>query len=170
MATFRSFGQSSLQKLMGIEQKNQEMDVIVLLAKQRKFIVIEVKSDNSGRVPSNALTTLQNTKTFAKLVFNILGITLSEQWEYKPLVALPNVKSRDKLDRKYYSQEEHISQVKHILTKTELNSDLLSSVADPDPVFFGHPDPDPGKYRIQILYPQKDPMLFKFSCYKIVAL
>ena len=46
------------------------------------------------------------------------------------------------------------------------------SVADPDtdPVFFGHPDPDPdpGKYRIRILYPQKDPMLFKFSCYKIV--
>ena len=41
-----------------------------------------------------------------------------------------------------------------------------------DPVFFGHPDPDPdpGKYRIRIriLYPQKDPMLFKFSCYKIV--
>ena len=46
----------------------------------------------------------------------------------------------------------------------------FSSVADP--VFFGHldPDPDPGKYRIRIriLYPQKDPMLFKFSCYKIV--
>ena len=39
-----------------------------------------------------------------------------------------------------------------------------------DPVFFGYPDPDPdpGKYRIRILYPQKDPMLFKFSCYKIV--
>ena len=35
---------------------------------------------------------------------------------------------------------------------------------------FGHPDPDPdpGKYRIRILYPQKDPMLFKFSRYKIV--
>ena len=26
-----------------------------------------------------------------------------------------------------------------------------------DPVFLGHPDPDPGKYRIRILYPQKDP-------------
>ena len=41
-----------------------------------------------------------------------------------------------------------------------------------DPIFFGHPDPepDPGKYRIRIriLYPQKDPMLFKFSRYKIV--
>ena len=43
-----------------------------------------------------------------------------------------------------------------------------SNVADP--VFFGHPDPDPdpGKYRIRIIYPQKDPMLFKFSRYKIV--
>ena len=39
---------------------------------------------------------------------------------------------------------------------------------DPDPVFLGHPDPDAGKYRIRILYPQKDPMLFKFSRYKIV--
>ena len=37
-----------------------------------------------------------------------------------------------------------------------------------DPVFLGHPDPDPGKYRIRILYPQKDPLLFKFSRYKIV--
>ena len=47
---------------------------------------------------------------------------------------------------------------------------LLISVADPDsdPVFFGHPDPDPGKYRIRILYTQKDPMLFKYSRYKIV--
>ena len=49
---------------------------------------------------------------------------------------------------------------------------IFVSVADPDPdpVFFGHqdPDPDPGKYRIRILYPQKDPMLFKFSRYKIV--
>ena len=35
----------------------------------------------------------------------------------------------------------------------------LNGVADPDPVFLGHPDldPDPGKYRIRILYPQKDP-------------
>ena len=51
-----------------------------------------------------------------------------------------------------------------------LYSSVLCSVADP--VFFGHPDPDPdpGKYRIRIwiLYPQKDPMLFKFSRYKIV--
>ena len=37
-----------------------------------------------------------------------------------------------------------------------------------DPVFLGHPDPDPGKYRIRILYLQKEPMLFKFSRYKIV--
>ena len=31
---------------------------------------------------------------------------------------------------------------------------LQGSVADPDPVFLGHPDPDPnpGKYRIRILY------------------
>ena len=37
-----------------------------------------------------------------------------------------------------------------------------------DPVFLGHPDldPDQGKYRI--LYPQKDPMLLKFSRFKIV--
>ena len=47
---------------------------------------------------------------------------------------------------------------------------VVSSVEDPDriqsdPVFLGHPDPGD---RIRILYPQKDPMLFKFSCYKIV--
>ena len=51
-------------------------------------------------------------------------------------------------------------------------SSVKTSVADPDPVFLGHPDPDPdpGKYRIRIriLYPQKDPMLFKFSRYKNV--
>ena len=48
---------------------------------------------------------------------------------------------------------------------------VLSSVEDPDrirkdPIFLGQRDP--GKYRIRILYPQKGPMLFKFSCYKIV--
>ena len=33
------------------------------------------------------------------------------------------------------------------------------SVAEPDQVFLGQPDPDqyPGKYRIRMLYPQKDP-------------
>ena len=36
-----------------------------------------------------------------------------------------------------------------------------------DPVFLGHPDPDPGKYqiRIRILYSQKDPCDFNFSRY-----
>ena len=37
-----------------------------------------------------------------------------------------------------------------------------------DPVFLGRLDPDPGKYRIRILYQQKDPILFTFSRYKIV--
>ena len=35
---------------------------------------------------------------------------------------------------------------------------IITSVTDPDPVFFGHPGPDPEKYRIRILNPQKDPM------------
>ena len=43
-------------------------------------------------------------------------------------------------------------------------------ISDPDPVFFGPPDPDPGKYRIRILYPQKDPcnliFLVKYHCLK----
>ena len=34
--------------------------------------------------------------------------------------------------------------------------DVLFSVADLDRAFLGHPDSDPGKYRILILYPQKD--------------
>ena len=34
--------------------------------------------------------------------------------------------------------------------------ELIFSIADPDPVFLGHPDPDPGK-RIRIPYPQKGP-------------
>ena len=60
-----------------------------------------------------------------------------------------------------------------VIDKSTYYRDIVkNSVADPDPdpVFFGHPDPDPGKYRIRIriLYPQKDPMLFKFSRYKIV--
>ena len=36
-----------------------------------------------------------------------------------------------------------------------------------DPVFLGHPDPDPGKYRIRILYPQKDPCNSKFLVIKL---
>ena len=120
MATFWSYNQSSLQKLMGTQQRNQEMDVIILLAKQRKFIVIEVKSDHSGRVPSNALTTLEKAKTFADQVFKILGIRLLEHWEFLPLVALPNVKHRDMIEVKDRSH------LKYILTETELKSDLLN--------------------------------------------
>ena len=93
-----------------------------LIAKQRKLIVSEVKSDHSGEVPSKARATLMNTKTFADLVFNILGIQDSEIWEYIPLVALPNVEGRDKLDRKYCSHLEYI------ITQTELNSDISSKV------------------------------------------
>ena len=117
MATFWSFNQSCLQKLIPTEElkNNQEMDVIIILAKQRKFIIIEVKSDQSGNVPSKALKTLKSAETFAHQVFNILGVQESENWEYIPLVALPNVASRDKLKQ---------SQQDHILTKTELESDL----------------------------------------------
>ena len=39
-----------------------------------------------------------------------------------------------------------------------------------DPVFWGYPDPDPGKYRIRILYQQKDScnliFLVKYLCLK----
>ena len=36
-----------------------------------------------------------------------------------------------------------------------------------NPVFFGHPDPDPGKYRIRILYPQKTPCYSNFLVIKL---
>ena len=35
-----------------------------------------------------------------------------------------------------------------------------------DPVFLGHPDPGPGKYRIRILYPQKDPCNYNYLVIK----
>ena len=43
--------------------------------------------------------------------------------------------------------------------RSETKVDGRTSVAYPDPVCLGHPnpDPDPGKYRIRILYLQKDP-------------
>ena len=48
---------------------------------------------------------------------------------------------------------------------------VRSSVADRDPVFLGHPDPDPdpGKYLIQIriLNPQKDPCSSNFLVIKL---
>ena len=44
------------------------------------------------------------------------------------------------------------------------SSCVENSVVDPDPdlVFLDHPDPDPGKYRIRILYPQKAPCNSKY--------
>ena len=51
-----------------------------------------------------------------------------------------------------------------------LSKRIYYSVVDPDPVFLGHPNPDPGKYRIRILHPQKDPcnlnFLVKENCLK----
>ena len=46
------------------------------------------------------------------------------------------------------------------------NETILSSVAYPDPVFLGNPDP--GKYRIRILYLQKTPVILIFLLYEIV--
>ena len=43
--------------------------------------------------------------------------------------------------------------------KNSLRKKTFKQCPDPDPVFLGHPDPDPGKYRIRILYdPQEDPL------------
>ena len=44
---------------------------------------------------------------------------------------------------------------------------VCCSVADPDPFFVGHPDPDPGKYGIRILYPPKDPCNSNFLVIKL---
>ena len=46
-------------------------------------------------------------------------------------------------------------------TRNKVTKNPVSSVADPDPVFLGHPDPDP-EYRIRILYTQKDPCKSNF--------
>ena len=51
---------------------------------------------------------------------------------------------------------------------------LNTSVADPDPVFLGHPEPDPGKYRIRentgsgSFIHKKTPGILIFSLHKIV--
>ena len=44
----------------------------------------------------------------------------------------------------------------------ELKSSVVDPYLDPDPVFLGLPDPDPGKYHIRILYPKKDPCSSNF--------
>ena len=108
---------------MGDLQRNQEMDVI-LLAKQKKFIVIEVKSGHSDRVIPDALSTLKQAKTFADYIFKIIGIPWLECWEYIPLVALPNVESRDKIHKKYCSQLEY---------QTELKTDLAEVIQLDEP-------------------------------------
>ena len=56
-----------------------------------------------------------------------------------------------------------------IILISELRPDRVKiTVADSDPVFLRHPDPDPGKYRIRILYPLKTHVIQIFSFYKIV--
>ena len=45
---------------------------------------------------------------------------------------------------------------------TELFLPVLQIRIRSDPVFLGHPDPDPGKYRTRIIYPQKDPCSSNF--------
>ena len=122
MSTFWSYDQKCLHELLGIKPaKNQEIDVIVILAKYRKVLIIEVKS-SGGNLPviDKACKTLENAKTFVNQVFHILGIEESEKWEFIPLIALPNVESREKLNTKG-----HDYILDHILTKTELERDLI---------------------------------------------
>ena len=45
---------------------------------------------------------------------------------------------------------------------------VISSVADPDPVFLRHQDPDPGKTGSGSFIHKKTPVIIIFSLYKII--
>ena len=102
---FHSFKQMQTYRFLGIKEKNktgamenwrteQEYDIILVLPKYKRFIVVEVK--NSQEFAKSQLKSLiVGQQFFDNLRSEHL---LSTEWEYIPVLALPNKKQRDKLD------------------------------------------------------------------------
>ena len=73
---------------------DQEFDIILLLPEHKLFVVVEVKSYNN-RIDPNTLDPLINGKQFFTDLQKYIGV---ESWNYIPIVALPNVETRDKAE------------------------------------------------------------------------
>ena len=102
---FHSFKQMQTYRFLGIKEKNktgamenwrteQEYDIILVLPKYKRFIVVEVK--NSQEFAKSQLKSLiVGQQFFDNLRSEHL---LSTEWEYIPVLALPNMKQRYNLD------------------------------------------------------------------------
>ena len=110
-ALFWSYKQLKTYRFLGIKEENiitkisgdwnseQEYDLLLLLPKQKLFVIVEVKS-YVGKLQSKTLNPLIRGKCF----FNELQKYIRDQsWKYVPVVALPN--SRDAAQSSRLKQE-----------------------------------------------------------------
>ena len=104
---FHSFKQMQTYRFLGIKEKDkktgemknwsieQEYDIILVLPNYKRFIVVEVK--NSSEFKATYLK--KSLKVGQQFLDNLKSKELlSTEWEYIPVLALPNMKQRDKLD------------------------------------------------------------------------
>ena len=107
-ALFWSYDQIKTKIFLGSSDRtSQEYDVILVLAKQRKFVVVEVKS-YTNKAQKKTLEPLTKGRTFFKDLKRSIGQDLFEDWEYIGVVALPNVLARDQLKNRSIFEKEKI--------------------------------------------------------------
>ena len=104
-------------------------------------------------------STFSPSRTHLSLIFNVqkLVMVFEAAKTKRSLKVQTQIKSK-------FSFKAGTGGPMHVLSNSQNN--VFNSVEDPDPVFLGHPDP--GKYRIRTLYPQKTLATLIFSLYKIV--
>ena len=99
-AMFWSYKQEDVWKFIGTSpSENQEYDIILLLPESKQFIVIEVKSYESN-VKVKSLNSLKKGLHFYNHLKQFIGEKMFNNWEYIPVLALPNVKTRQDIENK----------------------------------------------------------------------
>ena len=129
-ALFWSYKQMKTYRFLGVQEKNkktgilgdwtteQEYDMILLLPQHRVFVVVEVKS-YASKVQKKTLDPLVVGHTFFTNLQKYIG---DEGWKYIPIVALPNVETRDKAEN--VNLRQHLDFV--LITAEEMKDELIS--------------------------------------------
>ena len=112
-AMFWSYTQLKTYRFLGIKEENkitdkpgdwnteQEYDLLILLPRQKLFVIFEVKS-YVGKLQKKTLDPLIRGKRFFYYLQEYIG---DKSWRYVPVVALPNVESRDKAQSSRFEQK-----------------------------------------------------------------
>ena len=94
-AMFWSFKPKRFRTFIGKPNKDeQEFDIMVILPDYKKFIMVEIKNGQNTKVIRKAQDQLKKGKKFFEEITAFLGEDLFNDWEFVPVIALPNFSNK----------------------------------------------------------------------------